>query len=207
MRRPKEKNVWGPAIFSELTFVHALDKAVWAAYRTPSVALYNAQNPKPQRANNALSVAWKFNKVEPGSKLTVAWNKEGCQLKSDGSKGCIVDYSNQTEASRLNFALRQPLSKDDVVSFDFRLRAGFFKTSSSMKCAACGKPCEGNVMARKFTIPMPRCPVPTGTWVFQLPIPEITNMPEMPTYDLNLHVNIMRPTGVAADFTAEAKML
>mmetsp|Transcript_947 Transcript_947/g.3344 ORF Transcript_947/g.3344 Transcript_947/m.3344 type:complete len:250 (-) Transcript_947:67-816(-) len=198
-----EKRIWGPVIISDLSFMNPLDKGIMSTYRDQQVMSMRKSSSKA-RAENKLSVEWKFMHTEPGSKMTVAFQK-GCDTGSDGIKNCNTDFSQLAEASRLNLALAYPIMDERTkVTFDWKVNAGFIHHSQAVTCSACGAPCTGSIMGRKFSIEMPACPIPVATWVFTLPVPQVTNTPDVPDFNMFLHGTVMRPGNFkAAEFQAK----
>lgn len=206
-KKSKDLLVWGPFTESELSFVKAVDRAVLSAYRDPKEAARRT-GAEPKRTNNSLSVEWEFQKTEPQSRQSVVFQEVGCRNHTDGTQDCDMDYANQPNASRLNVALGLPLGPNAEVSFDFRVKSGFFHQKMEFKCKACGVNCEGTFLMRKFSIPMPACPIPVGTWVLTLPIPQVTNSQLIHDYMMIMHGIITRPNGVvAAEFRSNVTML
>uniref|UniRef100_A0A7S4QCR8 Uncharacterized protein n=1 Tax=Alexandrium monilatum TaxID=311494 RepID=A0A7S4QCR8_9DINO len=195
---PHVGDTWGPIVATDMSFVKAIDHALMSKYREPSGL--RRQEAGMVRKKNKLSVRWNFLQTEFGTKQTAAFRHK-CRTVAGGKQACDTDFDSANEASRVNIALAHGLTGLSTVTFAVQVRTGLLFQSTTIRCAVCGVPCKGSFMGREFSMQMPSCPIPDGTWVLTLPVPEVSQTAYVPNFEMQLRGTVVRETGgVVADF-------
>merc|ERR1719356_2089518 len=109
---------------------------------------------------------------------------------------------HQKGQQKINFVHTRPFDENDFIKLQFKVKSYFVEQTVKAKCAACGQPCGGRFMGRDWTMDMPACPVPAGTWSFSLPLLPaeiVEELPPVPKFQMDAKVKIQRS---ADDITA-----
>lgn len=208
VRKPdKNASAAWPVEHTEIDFLKVVQESLSSIMDRPSVLREmeekKQENPTQtvfMRVADEPTIEWKVLKKESNAGIFLDY-PHGCETTQEMTTSCKLKLSNQKGHQKINLVHAMPFTANETISFRFSINSYFVHQTVKAKCAACGKACGGKFMGRNWTVDMPECPVPAGTWSLSLPFLSedvMEELPPIPKFSLDAHIGIHRPGGRTA---------
>eukprot|EP00413_Alexandrium_margalefii_P010784 CAMPEP_0204528466 /NCGR_PEP_ID=MMETSP0661-20131031/9538_1 /ASSEMBLY_ACC=CAM_ASM_000606 /TAXON_ID=109239 /ORGANISM="Alexandrium margalefi, Strain AMGDE01CS-322" /LENGTH=242 /DNA_ID=CAMNT_0051534447 /DNA_START=86 /DNA_END=814 /DNA_ORIENTATION=+ len=197
-----------PVDHTETDFVRVAQEALSNIMDTSSVInnaeMMKARNPESSGITHMGPepyMVWKVVDKEPKTGLFLDYPHGCMQGKSHAKTACRQNLLDGSAPGKVNIVHSMPFTSNATLSMLFKVDSFFVHQKSHVHCKACGAPCQGTFMGRKWNAEMPECPIQAGTWSLTLPflsVEEMSAMPQVPSFTLGTRVEVQRGDGTTS---------
>eukprot|EP00408_Alexandrium_pacificum_P023890 CAMPEP_0171192410 /NCGR_PEP_ID=MMETSP0790-20130122/19856_1 /TAXON_ID=2925 /ORGANISM="Alexandrium catenella, Strain OF101" /LENGTH=243 /DNA_ID=CAMNT_0011657569 /DNA_START=62 /DNA_END=793 /DNA_ORIENTATION=+ len=204
--KPQAKAKW-PVQHSNIDFMRIVGESLGAIMDDPAVlANMEAQHKKDPSApamptmEMSPAIRYKIRHKEPQTGVFLHYPKP-CTTGENWETTCQTHLAKPGQQGTIHIVHALPYEANTSFAFSFNVKSGWVKQGSVAKCAACGGTCKGNFLGRTWTVDLPECPIPAGTFSLNFPFllqKEMDILPPIPKNKLEFQLNIVRADGTTS---------